>query len=26
MLPAQYEPHRDKIEQILLPFQVRELD
>jgi len=26
MLPSQYEPHRAKIEQILLPIQVRELD
>ncbi|PGZ92708.1 ring-cleaving dioxygenase [Bacillus sp. AFS029533] len=26
MLPSQYEPHRSKIEQILLPIQVRELD
>lgn len=26
MLPSQYEPHRDQIEQILLPIQVRELD
>ncbi|MES9683052.1 ring-cleaving dioxygenase [Bacillus sp. AFS001701] len=25
-LPSQYEPHRAKIEQILLPIQVRELD
>ena len=26
MLPAQYEPHREKIERVLLPFEVRELD
>lgn len=26
MLPVQYEPHRDQIERILLPFEVRELD
>ncbi|MFD1888136.1 ring-cleaving dioxygenase [Paenibacillus wenxiniae] len=26
MLPEQYEPHRAKLEQILLPFEVRELD
>ncbi|QNF29982.1 ring-cleaving dioxygenase [Metabacillus elymi] len=26
MLPEQYEPHRDKIEQVVLPFEVRELD
>jgi glyoxalase family protein len=26
MLPAQYEIHRDKIERVLLPVQVRELD
>jgi glyoxalase family protein len=26
MLPAQYEIHRDKIQRVLLPFQVRELD
>ncbi|MNF13871.1 putative ring-cleaving dioxygenase MhqO [compost metagenome] len=25
-LPAQYEPHRGQIEQVLLPFQIRELD
>ncbi|MED4578099.1 ring-cleaving dioxygenase [Bacillus atrophaeus] len=25
-LPSQYEPHREKIEQVLLPFDVRELD
>ncbi|KAA9024221.1 ring-cleaving dioxygenase [Niallia endozanthoxylica] len=25
-LPEQYEPHRDKIERVLLPFKVRELD
>ncbi|MFT4415920.1 ring-cleaving dioxygenase [Fredinandcohnia humi] len=25
-LPAQFEPHRTKIEDVLLPFQVRELD
>ncbi|KUP22686.1 ring-cleaving dioxygenase [Paenibacillus sp. DMB5] len=25
-LPAQYEPHREQIEQVLLPFQIRELD
>ncbi|WP_068618183.1 ring-cleaving dioxygenase [Paenibacillus tuaregi] len=25
-LPAQYEPHRDKIEKVLLPFKIRELD
>jgi glyoxalase family protein len=25
-LPAQYEPHRDQIEKVLLPFVVRELD
>lgn len=25
MLPAQYEPHRQQIEQVLLPFTVREL-
>jgi glyoxalase family protein len=25
-LPEQYEPHREQIEQALLPFQVRELD
>jgi glyoxalase family protein len=26
MLPEQYEPHREKIEQVVLPFEVRELD
>ncbi|MED4531108.1 ring-cleaving dioxygenase [Metabacillus fastidiosus] len=26
MLPEQYEPHRNKLEQVLLPFEVRELD
>lgn len=26
MLPLQYEPQREKIEQVLLPFEVRELD
>jgi glyoxalase family protein len=26
MLPEQYEIHRDKIENVLLPFQVRKLD
>lgn len=26
MLPEQYEPHREQIERVLLPFQVRELD
>ncbi|MGG3890405.1 ring-cleaving dioxygenase [Metabacillus fastidiosus] len=26
MLPEQYEPHRNKLEQALLPFEVRELD
>ncbi|MDR6999854.1 VOC family protein, partial [Neobacillus niacini] len=26
MLPSQYEPHRAKIEAVLLPFEVRELD
>ncbi|MCT8136669.1 ring-cleaving dioxygenase [Anaerobacillus sp. CMMVII] len=26
MLPAQYEPHREKIEQVLIPFEVRQLD
>lgn len=26
MLPSQYEPHREKIERALLPFEVRELD
>ncbi|RBW68612.1 ring-cleaving dioxygenase [Bacillus taeanensis] len=26
MLPSKYEPHRGKIEQTLLPFEVRELD
>lgn len=26
MLPAQYEPHREQIERVLLPFEVRELD
>jgi glyoxalase family protein len=26
MLPNQYEPHREKIESIVLPFEVRELD
>jgi glyoxalase family protein len=26
MLPAQYEPHREQIEQLVLPFEVRELD
>lgn len=26
MLPSQYEPHRNQIEQVLLPFEVRELD
>lgn len=26
MLPEQYEPHRDKIEQVVLPFEVRQLD
>ncbi|MNZ62297.1 putative ring-cleaving dioxygenase MhqO [compost metagenome] len=26
MLPAQYEPHREQIEQIVIPFEVRELD
>ncbi|WP_042455521.1 ring-cleaving dioxygenase [Neobacillus dielmonensis] len=26
MLPEQFEPHRDQIERILLPFQVRELN
>ncbi|KKK38140.1 ring-cleaving dioxygenase [Mesobacillus campisalis] len=26
MLPEQYEPHRDKIENVLLPFEVRKLD
>ncbi|MEH7748846.1 VOC family protein, partial [Neobacillus drentensis] len=26
MLPSQYEPHRTKIERVLLPFEVRELD
>lgn len=26
MLPEQYESHRDKIEQVLLPFEVRELE
>ncbi|MFM9276919.1 ring-cleaving dioxygenase [Paenibacillus jiagnxiensis] len=26
MLPPQYEPHRSEIEQVLLPFEVRELD
>lgn len=26
MLPEQYEPHRDKIESVLLPFEIRELD
>ncbi|TCT19346.1 glyoxalase family protein [Melghiribacillus thermohalophilus] len=25
-LPEQYEPHREKIEKVLLPFEVRELD
>lgn len=25
-LPQQYEPHRDKIEKVVLPFEVRELD
>ncbi|KAI7246731.1 hypothetical protein KC345_g12033, partial [Hortaea werneckii] len=25
MLPAQYEPHREQLEQVLLPFTVREL-
>lgn len=26
MLPPQYEPHRSEIEQVLLPFEVRELE
>jgi glyoxalase family protein len=26
MLPNQYEPHREHLEQVLLPFEVRELD
>lgn len=26
MLPSQYEPHREQLEQVLLPFEVRELD
>lgn len=26
MLPEQYEPHRDQIEQVVLPFEVRKLD
>lgn len=26
MLPSQYEPHREKIEEIILPFVVRELE
>ena len=26
MLPSQYEPHREKIERTLLPFELRELD
>jgi glyoxalase family protein len=26
MLPDQYEPHREQIEQVVLPFEVRELD
>lgn len=26
MLPEQYEPHRDQIEQVVLPFKVRKLD
>ncbi|MFG0214154.1 ring-cleaving dioxygenase [Brevibacillus porteri] len=26
MLPEQYEPHREQIERVLFPFQVRELD
>ncbi|MDP4095371.1 ring-cleaving dioxygenase [Paenibacillus sp. P96] len=26
MLPSQYEPHRSEIEEVLLPFEVRELD
>ncbi|OLO38928.1 ring-cleaving dioxygenase [Alkalihalophilus pseudofirmus] len=26
MLPEQYEPHRDQIEQIVLPFEVKSLD
>ncbi|KOP82689.1 ring-cleaving dioxygenase [Cytobacillus solani] len=26
MLPSQYEPHREKIEEIILPIEVRELD
>ncbi|AWB46055.1 ring-cleaving dioxygenase [Paenibacillus sp. CAA11] len=26
MLPAQYEPHREQLERVLLPFEVRELD
>lgn len=26
MLPEQYEPHRKQIEQVLLPFEVKELD
>jgi glyoxalase family protein len=26
MLPSQYEPHREQLEQVLLPFEIRELD
>lgn len=26
MLPEQYEPQREKIEQVVIPFEVRELD
>jgi glyoxalase family protein len=26
MLPSQYEPHREHLEQVLLPFEVRKLD
>ncbi len=26
MLPEQYEPHREQIERVILPFEVRELD